>query len=193
MLIPLDRWRAEDVCGRAIDFAVRYRRQFWSPDQQGLNCALAGRWTPLPLVWNRMTHVQEIPSHRSTCFDADEFEAALARPSVAHFAGVEKPWMPKCPDDFTPEFFRLLEETEWAGWLPPRRPWFSGLVEDLGRRPHRRYFFVRRGLRAARLEGLSRWPWWGSAVKIAARYPWTAVTFPARRIGNRLLGRGPGS
>jgi lipopolysaccharide biosynthesis glycosyltransferase len=117
MVIDLERWRADDIGGRAI----RYLRSnldhvvFW--DQEGLNAALCGRWGELDPRWNQ--NATAAPStHRTSLDDA----------WIVHFSGGIKPWLVPDPGSGPRAlYFRYLEETPWAGWRP-RRSWKSTLI-----------------------------------------------------------------
>lgn len=194
MLVDLAKWRQEAVCTRTRYVAKRFGDRSWSVDQQVLNFVLAGRWHPLSLLWNRMTHMLDIPSYRCTPFGRVEFELALQSPRIIHFAGKQKPWLVGCRDDRLPEFFRQIDRTPWAAWRPERPTRPDQILEACIRYPHRRYSFVRRGLRVARQEKLATWPWWLSAASIALRFPWSPITFAVRLlraayVRRRLRGR----
>jgi len=192
LLVDLVKWRRDGVGQAARDCAARYDGSLWSVDQQILNWLLVDRWRPLPTAWNRMTHLRFIPSHEETCVSREEFEEARRAPRIAHFAGGVKPWRVGCPDDRAREFAAVMQQTAWAPWQPASAGFLGQLFIDVVREPHRRYQIVRRGLKIARNHGLPRRRWWFVGARIAARYPWTAVTFPitravarARRVWSR--------
>jgi lipopolysaccharide biosynthesis glycosyltransferase len=188
LLIDLEMWRREALFERARELRRQWAHRMWGIDQQPLNWALEQRWTRLPLAWNRMTHILDIPSHRCTPFDALEFEEALRQPRIVHFAGGAKPWRARCRDDHAADFIHELQDTAWAGWAPPRATPAAALVDSAWREPHRRYQFVRRGLRIASKEGLPRWPWYLSAARVELTRPWSLGTFAVTRVLTRLAG-----
>ena len=185
-LIDLDRWRSDAVCQRTRDLLQRHHGRLSSIDQQALNWALIGCWKPLPLVWNRMTHVLAIPSHHCTCFDQREFDIALRRPRIVHFSGTSKPWHARCRDNRTSDFIDQMQHTAWAPWQPPQRGILEGVVDNLIREPHRRYRFIRRGLRLSKRGGLLKGPWYRSAGRVALQYPWSLLTFSIASVANRI-------
>jgi lipopolysaccharide biosynthesis glycosyltransferase len=191
LLIDLESWRREGLFERARELRRRWAHRMWGIDQQPLNWALECRWTRLPLAWNRMTHILDIPSHRCTPFDAAEFDEAIRDPRIVHFSGGSKPWRTRCRDDHAADFVRELQDTAWAGWAPPRASPAAALVDAAWREPHRRYQFVRRGLHAARKEHLPRWPWYLSAARVQLARPWSLGTFVVSRVLTRLAGRHP--
>lgn len=84
LLIDLDRWRAERITERAIDYMTRNpNAPFY--DQDALNFACDGRWKPLDEHWN--FHYLHF-NHRFARMPA------AARPAIVHFVDVVKPWKP---------------------------------------------------------------------------------------------------
>lgn len=186
MLVDLKRWRAEQVGSRARDLLQRYQDRMWSVDQQVLNWTLVDRWKPLPLAWNRMSHVRTIPSWRGTCFGQADFEEAVNAPRIVHFTGRSKPWHARCRDDRTSAFVEMMQHTAWAPWTPPAQGLVTRLVDDLVREPRARCRYVQRGLGLARRNGLPRGPWYRSAAGLALRYPWTIPGLVGPSIASRL-------
>jgi len=111
MLVDVARWRNDEVGERAAEYIRRYRAHcmFW--DQEGLNAVLSGQWSELDLRWNYCPAFT--PRERP--------ESARVEPAVLHFAGTLKPWLlPVTADGARARFFRVLDETPWAGWRPRR-------------------------------------------------------------------------
>jgi lipopolysaccharide biosynthesis glycosyltransferase len=191
LLVDMHRWRQENFFERARDFLRRHHHRVWSADQQVLNWTVAGRWQRMPLSWNRMSHILDIPSWRCTCFEQGEFEEAVQNPRIAHFAGPSKPWQRGCRDDRLRDFVNQMQKTAWAPWTPPRRGVTDAIADSLWREPHFRYRFVRRGLRVAERGGLPKGPWYRSAAGIALRSPWSVLTFPAVALAGRVRRASP--
>jgi len=185
LLLDLARWRRDGVGPAARALAAGLQGRVWSVDQQILNWILVDRWQPLPLVWNRMTHVLFIPSHEETAVPLQAFTEARRAPRIAHFAGDVKPWQVGCRDDRAGDFAAVMQQTAWAPWQPSSPGLVGQLVNDFIGEPHRRYQFARRGLKIARNHGLPRRRWWASVAKVLARAPWTAITFPLARVTAR--------
>jgi lipopolysaccharide biosynthesis glycosyltransferase len=80
LLIDLDRWRKERISENALQYLIRHPD---SPlaDQDALNVACDGRWTPLDIRWNYYDHF------RTSIIEMPPAE----RPKIAHFPG-QKPW-----------------------------------------------------------------------------------------------------
>jgi lipopolysaccharide biosynthesis glycosyltransferase len=192
LLIDVGMWRREGLFERARELRRRWAHRMWGIDQQPLNWALERRWTRLPLAWNRMTHILDIPSPRCTPFAPHEFHEAVRHPRIAHFAGASKPWRARCRDDRAPAFVREIQSTAWAGWTPPQAGLGETLAAAVWHEPHRRYQFIRRGLRVARKEGLPTWPWYVSGARVELARPWSLATFiVARGLTRRERRRRP--
>ncbi len=188
LVLALDAWRREGIDEQAQAIQERYGDELWSTDQQALNVAVAGRWRPLPLRWNRMTHVGAVPDRFTLCFPADEVAEAWTDPAVVHFAGHDKPWRGSSPDPLATEWFATLDETAWSGWRPAPAAAASGIWSTAVHRAHRRIDFARRGARLARREAAPVGPWARSAAALVARRPWLAATYPLSRARQRLRG-----
>jgi lipopolysaccharide biosynthesis glycosyltransferase len=111
MLIDLDRWRRDGIAERAGAYLRESGEDvvFW--DQEGLNAVLSGRWGALDLRWNWCSGFTPREEPASVGLD----------PWIVHFAGNLKPWLLPAPETGPRAlFYRLLDETPWAGWRPRR-------------------------------------------------------------------------
>ena len=155
MLIDLDRWRADEIGERARDYLREFGADamFW--DQEGLNAVLGGRWGELDVRWN----------YCSGFTPREQPESAGLEPWIIHFAGTLKPWLLPAPDSGPRAlFYRLLDETPWAGWRPRRTPasvargWYeaSRLRDVLYPAEHWWMLQLRRRLPRVVTRGLSR-------------------------------------
>jgi lipopolysaccharide biosynthesis glycosyltransferase len=111
MLIDLDRWRQDEIGERAGDY-LRERGtevMFW--DQEGLNAVLSDRWGELDVRWNFCPGFTP----------REQPDSAGLEPAIVHFAGTLKPWLLPAPS-VGPRalFYKVLDETPWAGWRPRR-------------------------------------------------------------------------
>jgi lipopolysaccharide biosynthesis glycosyltransferase len=83
LLIDLKRWREEKITERALEYLKRNPNSPYS-DQDALNVACDGFWTPLPEQWNFQNHYgRDI---------ARMLESE--RPRIVHFVTNSKPWIP---------------------------------------------------------------------------------------------------
>jgi lipopolysaccharide biosynthesis glycosyltransferase len=81
MLINLQKWRADKVSERTIDFVERHPSAVEYVDQCGLNAVINGRWLSVSGTFNTQT-----PELRTMK------EVELGQVVVAHFTGTSKPW-----------------------------------------------------------------------------------------------------
>lgn len=119
MVIDLDRWRAERVSERAMEYLTRYRQRvcFW--DQEGLNAVLVGRWKPLDARWNVIASVAGRSFYRPRHLDPQTYRVMVSDPWIVHYAGTWKPWI-LGPGESRSRYFHYLDKTAWAGWRPSR-------------------------------------------------------------------------
>jgi lipopolysaccharide biosynthesis glycosyltransferase len=82
LLIDLERWRSEKVTERALDYLMRNPNSPFA-DQDALNVACDGLWTPLDPRWNYLAYNEKL---KIADMHADQ------RPHIAHFATWKKPW-----------------------------------------------------------------------------------------------------
>jgi lipopolysaccharide biosynthesis glycosyltransferase len=105
-------WRATIASGllqKATAFAIENPNLCESHDQDALNKAFEGSWTPLDPRWNFM--VVAVPDHVLRLYYPERL-----RPYVAHFAGSVKPWMTDFParyEDHRAWYQELLRESPW--------------------------------------------------------------------------------
>jgi len=105
LLIDMDRWRAEDITGRAAALFRRYGRQFRTHDQDVLNILCSGAWTPIPEKWNKLV---EHSTHGR--FGAGRLPYLTRPEGIVHFIGGTKPWH----SDFPANSLRRLYERHAA-------------------------------------------------------------------------------
>ena len=109
MVIDVAAWRTRHVTTKALDYLKRQWKSvvFW--DQEGLNVALAGRWSELPPRWN---YNVSLPFNRRP--------AGRASPMILHFAGMLKPWIYRTRDPEWSQYIEYLDRTAWRGMRPRR-------------------------------------------------------------------------
>lgn len=111
LAIDLERWRRLDVTARAADFLERFGESTTMADQDALNVAVSNDWLPLDRGWNYITHV--------TNYFLQQPEIEPHDPSIVHFAGDAKPWLPGIQPLHAEEWFKLLDGSPWSGFRPP--------------------------------------------------------------------------
>lgn len=121
MLLDLDRWRADRVSQRVLDYLRRFGDSVFFWDQEGLNAVLAGKWGELDPRWNCNASVPPRRRVRRTA-------GASEPPWIIHWAGYLKPWRYPGKDPEKLRYFEFLDMTAWAGWRP-RRTIVSKLIE----------------------------------------------------------------
>jgi lipopolysaccharide biosynthesis glycosyltransferase len=142
-------WRATIASGllqRAQTFATENAHLCISHDQDALNKAFEGAWTPLDPRWNFMTVA--VPD------DVLRLDyPARFRPYIAHFAGQVKPWMANFPERFEHHraWYRdVLRDSPWPHFAAPAnvQPGETPVTSDADRLKGR-FLAQRRRLRAA--------------------------------------------
>ena len=103
LLIDLDKWRAERMTERFLDFSTTYGHYARWGDQDGLNAIMQGRWGALDERWNIQTFVvegravQTRPDHEAYVAGLRARQEALTSGScIIHYTQGRKPWHPWC-------------------------------------------------------------------------------------------------
>jgi lipopolysaccharide biosynthesis glycosyltransferase len=146
-------WRAAIASGRlqrALTFATESAHLCVSHDQDALNKAFEGAWTPLDPRWNFMTVA--VPDDVLRL----DYPVRL-RPYIAHFAGQVKPWMANFPECF--EYHRtwyrdLLRDSPWPNFAASANAPSSETPAASGTDRLKEWFLVQRGRFRAAFERL---------------------------------------
>jgi lipopolysaccharide biosynthesis glycosyltransferase len=116
--VMLFDWRktiASGLLAKARVFAVQNPELCKSHDQDALNKAFEGEWTPLDPRWNFMNVA--LPERILRLDYPSEF-----RPYIAHFAGPVKPWTADCPGRYRHHqawYRETLHDSPWPTFAAP--------------------------------------------------------------------------
>jgi len=154
MVVDLRAWRAAGIGERAFAYLRTYAPRVTLWDQEGLNVAVAGRWTALDPRWNMIASVTGRPFFAPEHLDEAVYREAVRDAWIVHFAGTWKPWFLAPSNRFRALYFSRLKETAWASGHP-EIGLHAGLMRlyDAALRNH--------------LYGLERW--WLQAAQRASR------------------------
>jgi lipopolysaccharide biosynthesis glycosyltransferase len=122
MLWDLSRWRADDTAADVFEWICRYQkedntgvyRHYW--DQSPLNRAMKGKWLELSPLWN-CTINTTLDRACAYGITKEEMRVILEDPSIYHFVGREKPWLPEftCLNKFSLEYQRYSQLAKRLG------------------------------------------------------------------------------
>jgi lipopolysaccharide biosynthesis glycosyltransferase len=120
LVVDVDAWRARDIGNAVLTFAFEHGETLRWADQDGFNAVLAGDFARLPLRWNQESALRR-PTHSGyALFAANEVDEAIENPGIVHFSGMNKPWHADCTDSAAADWLRILENTEYRDYEPPR-------------------------------------------------------------------------
>ena len=91
MLIDLNRFRAEDIGGRCLDWVRHNPDIAVSPDQDALNAIVNRRVLPIHPRYN-LHYTFMLRTNYGRMVTTDAWDEALSSPAVIHFSGC-KPWL----------------------------------------------------------------------------------------------------
>ncbi|MEG4204413.1 glycosyltransferase family 8 protein [Microcoleus sp. Pol7_A1] len=114
LVINLEKWRADNIGTKAIEFLEQNRDYVRWHDQDGLNGVLAGKWGELDPRWNQMQAIYEYSSWTESPYTEDVFNQVLHNPHIVHFATFPKPWQQNCKHPKQDLFFDYLALTAWG-------------------------------------------------------------------------------
>lgn len=177
-LIDLDRWRKEKIASITESLLWQHRSEFFMREQDALNCALVGRWKPLPPTWNFHELPDLLGRWDTSSLSAGQLRSAFHNPAIVHYVGW-KPWNPRCGNFNTFRWWRVADElgVERAGLPPLARFWHRFL-----RLPHAGLnWHIWRNI--VQLRERSAWRQIG---RLLLKNPWTILTYPLWLIAVQL-------
>ena len=112
LLINLDKWRADHIEERILEFLVKNNGNVYHHDQ-GLINAVCEKKRILPIKYNMVTNFYVFPFSQFTqtpFYSKSEMEDAKQRPTFIHFtAGVaNRPWMKNCKHPLRALYIKYL-------------------------------------------------------------------------------------
>lgn len=119
MVLDLPVWRAAGIRQAAFDFAMHHPGRVHGHDQPALNHVLAGRWQRLDPRWNQQFKffVHTAGYLHMTSADLHRLRTA---PFIIHYTTGAKPWHAGNDHPLREEYFKVLNQTPYAGWRPAR-------------------------------------------------------------------------
>lgn len=136
LLMDLDAFRQEHWTDRVATAASEIGSDalVW-PDQDALNVAFSGRWTPLHPRWNAQNSLWTWTEWAEAVFGPDVVGQAMMNPAILHFEGPAfcKPWHYLARHEWRDDYLRVLEMTPWAGHPLEERSIFTTLIRALPR------------------------------------------------------------
>ncbi len=116
MVIDLQKWRADSITTKAIEYLKTYQHDIRAHDQDVLNGLFADKWGELAPSWNLTPAIIDLfSSWQESPFSESEYHQLIERPSIIHFATNRKPWNSRHAL-FKNYFFEYVDKTAWAGW-----------------------------------------------------------------------------
>jgi lipopolysaccharide biosynthesis glycosyltransferase len=138
LVIDVMKWRALKVARLSIDCLESFREHVLWLDQYALNIVLNEQWRPLDWRWNQGTQIYAYPRWQDSPLDRASFRRLRSSPFIVHFTSKNKPWHLENRHPWRRKYFKVLDQTAWAGWRPGTRSqriafsvkqywmWFSG-------------------------------------------------------------------
>lgn len=129
-------WRDSDLVEKTIRFLKDFPEHAALCDQDGLNYAIGGKWTPLDLGWNFHPTCEAKLAYRGVTVEqrlGKNFAQLQKQAKAVHFTGA-KPWDQGFTNPERGFFERELRLSNWfsvLGYFEWRLRWWSGV---LGRR-----------------------------------------------------------
>jgi lipopolysaccharide biosynthesis glycosyltransferase len=121
LVMDLNRWRAEHIPERALQFAAEFPGALPCADQDALNHVIAGAWKRLDLRWNQQSKFfQHSASYLRVSWLA--LWRARSAPFIVHYSTSEKPWHTDNEHPWRELYFEQLDRTAFRGWRPMPPP-----------------------------------------------------------------------
>jgi lipopolysaccharide biosynthesis glycosyltransferase len=112
LLMDLDRWRAEELTARLVEFVARHgQAQNW-PDQNALNHVLRDRWFAVDPIWNAHSIFFDLPASKLSITDS-QWQELRRDPAIVHFIAPYKPLEYLCKHPYRERHLDHLRQTPW--------------------------------------------------------------------------------
>lgn len=131
LVINLQRWRAENISQRVIEYLRKYHQYVHLGEQEGLNAVLANEWGRLDYKWNLISRILYYDQWEESAFKEEIRairEELIHKPYIFHFAGGSKPWQIGCEHPQQLRWIRYLKESGWFARTESilwRAKWFT--------------------------------------------------------------------
>lgn len=112
LLINLERWRAEDIGLRCLDYIAEQGENLLWNDQDALNAILVGRWKSFGQNFNYCVKKREFQGS-NVAAQPDNF-AIPDDPAIAHYNGPFKPWNGGSLHRFDRDYWKYRMQTPYA-------------------------------------------------------------------------------
>lgn len=119
LIIDVKQWREKKFAKKLLELVAT--RNFRHHDQDALNFLFMNSWMKLPLQWNVIPTVFNMPL--LTLFNSDlrhEALNALKAVSIIHYAGGYKPWEYEKHDGFNDKYYEYLSKTQYCNDTMPQ-------------------------------------------------------------------------
>jgi lipopolysaccharide biosynthesis glycosyltransferase len=112
LVINLEKWRADDLCTKAMDYLANNEQYIRWHDSDVLHAVVKNQWGAVDGKWN---------FYKDRCGSQEEVNNAF----LVHFISPSKPWIAIEKTHESNLFFHYLRMTDWAGYkhTVPQRLW----------------------------------------------------------------------
>lgn len=121
LLIPLNKWREENLETRFIDFLIKYEGNVYHHDQGIINAVCMGRKMIFPPIYNAssfyFSHPYRVLAKRNTPFYSyKEVKEARRNPVIIHYTCgyLNRPWIKNCKHPLAYLFYKYKQQTIFA-------------------------------------------------------------------------------
>lgn len=115
LLLNLDRWRSENIGGRALNFAAKNPQWIVYWDQCALNNVIRGDFLVLPKEWNYQK------AHVDLDLLSGNLSEGAQRAKIVHFTSALKPWDFNSVHPLKHLYWKYLRNTVWKDRVEPDR------------------------------------------------------------------------
>lgn len=109
LLMDLKKWRAENYTNKLLELVKNHN--FRHHDQDALNMLFYNNWYVLPLEFNVIPPVFELPLKVLLSKYREKAVKAIKNAKIIHYAGGHKPWHYKKTKGLNDYYYEMLEKT----------------------------------------------------------------------------------
>jgi lipopolysaccharide biosynthesis glycosyltransferase len=114
LVINVARWRADNVQSRLVAYIDLNKEILHYHDQDAINVVLKDNIRCLDYTWNFQARLGSLP-YWALSRSKGYYKSLKRDPSIVHYTGPIKPWVPSSVLNYRELYFQILEQTPWCG------------------------------------------------------------------------------
>lgn len=145
MLVNLNKWRADNISKKSLDFAVKKWNLTPYHDQDAFNYVVKGNWKEISPLWNPRILNKVIVGDKEKVYTKMEvYEKDISY--LIHYSGPEKPWFYMSFHPKKVEYLKYLRVSEFKDYKFPDYN-FKNIIKKQIIALRRKFYFFRKSVK----------------------------------------------